>query len=264
MAETILQKITNSIFRPKFRRFENKIGYKLYFRNIPERFVKGLVEWDITDTFKKFGLDIEEGMDYWTLGHIINGISSRFDRNAPEYQSWLGGYIVKLVSKQTWIEEDHFKLAIADQNSWLHTYGDPKPMTSTEGWRFNKIGPINAGQYSGILYEFGCTTHSDVGNGKRPSKFHMETDIMADLFNLTNPKLEIKGPMLRPMALDSNYEILKLRGYIAIFNLEENVKVVLYGNGAIVPKESGDVDTFEIIKNDLLKAMQSCEIVKAP
>lgn len=258
MTQTILQKIVNYIFKPKFHKFEDKIGYKLSFHNIPKSFIDGLVEWDMTSTFKKFGLNVLEGADYWTIGHIIDGISSRFDRNAPEYQSWLGGYIVKLVSNQTWTKEDHFKLAIADQNSWLHTYGDPNPMTSTEGWKFNEVSPINAGQYLGILYEFGCTTHSDVGNGHKPKKFLIETDVMADLLNLSNPKLNIKGKMLRPRVSEKNYEILKLRGYIGIFDVEEKVKVVLYGNGAIVD----ETDTFEIIKDDLLKAIHSCEIIR--
>lgn len=258
MAETILQRIANSFFGSKFRKFENKLGYKIYFRNIPERFVNGLVEWDMTETFKKFGLNILEGADYWTLGHIVDGVSSRFNRNAPEYQSWLGGYIAKLPSKEIWVLEDHFKLAIADQNSWLHTYGDPNPMTSTDGWKLKEIGSINAGHHSGVLYEFGCTTHSDVGNGHKPRKFLIETDVIADLFNFSNPKLNMKGKMFRPSTSDISYEILKLKGYIAIFDVEDNVKVVLYGNGAIVE----EVDTFEIIKDDLLKAMQSCEIIK--
>jgi hypothetical protein len=258
MTETILQKLTQFIFRPKFYKLENKIGYKICFQNIPKRFINGLVEWDITDTFKKFGINVEEGTDYWTIGRIIGGTSSRFNRNVPEYQSWLGGYIVKLPTKQSWIMKDHFKLAIADQNSWLHTYGDPNPVTSIEGYEFKEISPINAGQYSGILYEFGCTTHSDVGNGKKPLKFKVETDIMANLFNLSNPELKMKGEMLRLKVSDSSYETLELRGYIAIFDVEEKVKVVLYGNGALVD----GMDTFEIIKDDLLKAMKSCKIVR--
>jgi hypothetical protein len=262
MSKTILQKLTKYVFKPKLQKSENTIGYKLYFRNIPERFVNGLVEWDLTETFKKFGLNVEEGLDYWTLGHIVNGISSRFDRNMSEYQSWLGGYIIKLPFKQSWTVEDHFKLAIADQNNWLHTYGDVSPMTTIEGYKFKKLGAITSGQNSGILYQGECVTHSDVGRGKKSIKFDFETDVMADLFNLSNPELKIEGKMLRSQASDQSYEILKLRGYIAIFNVEENIKVVLYGNGAIVSQKDGDIDTFEIIKGDILKAMQSCEIVK--
>src|SRR3989338_4280977 len=177
----LLQKIANSIFRPKFKKFENKLGWKLRFRNIPERFVNGLVEWDLTETFNKFGLNVAEGADYWTLGHIVNGVSSRFLRATPEYQAWLGGYIVKLTSEADWTVEHHFQLAIADQDSWLHTYGDPHPFTTTEDCEFKELGSIQATTHSGILYEGECLTHSDVGEGKKPVKFRLETDVMADL-----------------------------------------------------------------------------------
>lgn len=251
-------KLVNFILAKKLHKFENKIGYTLHFKNIPDRFINGIVEWDMTNAFKKFGINIEEGSDYWTMGNIVKGISSRFDRNAPEYQSWLGGYLVKLTTKQEWTVQDHFKLAIADQNSWLHTYGDPNPMTTIEGCEFTKVGVINAGSYSGTLYEGGCITHSDVGSGSRSLKLNLESDVIADLFNLSNPKLNIKGSMLRPPLLNTGNETLKLHGYIGIFDVEENIKVVLYGNGAVVDQ----TDTFDIIKYDLLKAMQSCEIVK--
>jgi len=255
-----MPKILNLVLDSKLKKSENKIGYKLHFKNIPERFLNGLVEWDLTETFKNFGINVEEGVDYWTLGHVVGGVSSRFDPKAAEYQSWLGGYIVKLPSKQNWTAKDHFKLAIADQNSWLNIYGDPNPTTSTEGYELKEIYPINSGKYSGTLFEFGCTTHSDVGEGNKGAKFDIETDVMADLFNLSNPKLKIEGKMLRPKASNQSYETIKLHGYIAIFDVEENVKVVLYGNGAVV----GENDTFKIIKDDLLAAMKSCEIIKLP
>jgi hypothetical protein len=260
MTKTLLQKSAELFFPWKFRRFENKIGYKLSFRNIPERFIDGLVEWDMTDTFKKAGLDIEEGANYWTMGHIVDGVSSRFDRTTPEYQSWLGGYIVKLPNRQTWTVEDHFKLAIADQNSWLHSYGDPNPLTSIKGQKLTEVDSISAGQYSGTLYEFGCVTHSDVGNSPRPLRFRLECDVIADLFNLSNSKLNIQGSMMRPKSPVFPYEVLNLYGYIAIFDVEKNVKVVLYGNG--IKDEQKNIDTFTILKDDLLKAMRSCEIIK--
>jgi hypothetical protein len=253
----LVQKITQLVLKPKLHKSENKIGYKLFFHNIPERFVNGMVEWDLTETFHKFGINVIDGADYWTLGHIVDGMSSRFDRNAPEYQAWLGGYVVRLSPGQNWTKEEHFKLAMADQNSWLHTYGDPNPMTLIEGFEFKKLQLIEAGAHQGTLYEFGCITHSDVGNGNKPKKFKIETDIFTDLFNLSNPTLQTKGTMFRPKE-SGNYETLTLRGYIAIFDVDENVKVVLYGNGAIVDGK----DTFEIIKNDLLIAMESCEIRK--
>jgi hypothetical protein len=263
MIEKILQKFAQFIFIPKVQRAEKEIGHKLIFRHIPEDFINGWVAWDETDTWQKFGIDLEVGVNYWTMGKIIGGASSRFDRNDPEYQSWLGGYLVKLVSKQDWSVQDHFKLAIADQNSWLRSYGDPKPKTSIEGWKFVPVDVIQSGKYSGTLYEAGCTTDSDVGEGYKKIRPRLESLVIAALFNFSNPSLHLKGRMIRPIRSINPYEVLKLRGYLAIFDVEERVKVVLYGVGAIIPKKEGDVDEFLALKNDLLKAMRSCEIVRA-
>jgi hypothetical protein len=263
MIENIVQKLAQLIFLPKLRKVEHEIGYKLVFRDIPPRYINGWVSWDMTKTFKKFGLAIEAGANYWTMGKIVRGDSSRYDQNAPEYQSWLGGYAVKLVPGQMWGVDDHFKLAIADQNSWLRTYGDPNPMTNIAGWKFTPVDAIQRGEYSGTLFDWGCTTDSDVGNRDNNVKLYFESIVMAALFNLSNPNLHLEAKELRPNTSRKTYKTLRLHGYIAIFDVAENVKVVLYGNGAIVAKKDGATDTFIALKNDLLTAMQSCEIVKA-
>src|SRR5690606_23399521 len=113
------------------------------------------------------------------------------------------------------------------------------------------------GPHSGTLYEFGCTTHSDVGNGDKTIKMYIASIFMTALFNFCNPDLRLKASAFRPKASENPYETLKLPGYIAIFDVEKNVKVVLYANGAIVNKNDGDTDTFLVLKNDLRKALQS-------
>jgi hypothetical protein len=262
MMKNMLDKLIQFIFIPKLRKTEKQIGYKLVLSDIPSRYINGWVSWDMTRTWKKFGLNIKAGANYWTIGKIVNGTSSRFLSDCPEYQSWLGGYTVKLQSDVPWSVEDHFKLAIADQNSWLKTYGDPKPLTTIEGSKFMPIETIHIGQYSGTLYEGGCVTHSDVGSGYKIIKLWFASIVMAKLFNLSNPNLNLKSSVLRPKDPGKFYETMELRGYIAIFDVEEKVKVVLYGNGAVVPKSAEDIDTFTILKNDLLKGIQSCDIEK--
>ncbi len=68
--------------------------------------------------------------------------------------------------------------------------------------------------------------------------------------------------MLRPLRSINAYESLELDGYVAIFDLPEGVKIVLYGNGAIVNPKNSTTDTFTALKQDLLKAIRTCEIVR--
>lgn len=262
MIETVLEKLARFVqylYIPKFRKLERKIGYKLIFRDIPSDYINGWMSCDMTQTWQNFGLDVVAGANYWTVGKIIDGESSRFDPNSLEYQSWMGGYTVKLVPKVIWTPEDHFKLAIADQNSWLKHYGDPRPLTSTRGWSFTEAGKIQIGPYSGQLYEFGCTTHDDIGRGYRAMKLRLASLWMAASFNLSNPNLKLMGYEFMPRKSDNLYRKLKLIGYMAIFEITENVKVVLYANGFI--DEEKHVDTFTVLKDDLLNAMRSCEIL---
>lgn len=150
--------------------------------------------------------------------------------------------------------EDHFKLAIADQNSWLEWYGDPNPFTSTEGFTPIETGKIQLGKYSGTLYEFETKTHSDVGLFHKTSKLIFATHTMAGLFNLSNPSLGLTYDALIPKPSSNPYETIDLKGFIAIFNIKPNVKTILYANGTS--------DTFEVLREDLLNAIKSCEIVE--
>ena len=263
MIETILEKLARLlqlIWLPRFRKVEHEIGYKLIFQNIPSEYINGWMACEMTKTWKRFGLDVEKGANYFTMGSVHNGESCRFDPNSIEYQSWLGGYTIKLAHKAIWTLEDHFKLAIADQNSWLKHYGDPRPVTSIKGWNFIALGNIQVGQRSGQLYEFGCTTDDDVGSGYNTMRLRLISAWIAASFNLSNPVLKLKGYEFRPRMSDKVYGRLKLVGYIAIFDITTRVKVVLYGNGFI--DETKHANTFAILKDNLLNAMKFCEIVE--
>jgi hypothetical protein len=268
MLRTLFSTIASCTYFQKIKKLERSIGYKLIFQNIPATYINGVMSCDMTKTWKEFGLDIERGANYFTMGAVVDGTSSRFRRDAAQYQSWLGGYVVKLATKKAWSFQDHFDLAVADQKSWLARYGDPSPLCTTENAELHSMGKIMIGGYAGYLYEFGCVTHSDVGGGHGTLPLRLAATGMAAMFNLSSPALNIKGTALRPAAAGNRYETITLKGYIAVVNVEDGVNVVLYGNGAIIPDgdlktdKSPALDTFEILKGDLLTAMKSCEIVK--
>jgi len=258
----MLQKLIQKYYSYGFKRTEKITGVSIKFHHIPHRFINGWVTRDMTPTWKKFGLDIVSGANYFTMGHMVGGDSSRFNPESPEYQAWLGAYAVRLAHPQKWNIRDHFNLAVADQNSWLGLYGDKHPLTTTKGWEPEHFGKINLGRWIGDLYEFGCTTHSDVGPSTHSSiKVFFASLIMVSLYKLSNPKLKIPIKALQPLARNPKFEKLRLKGYIAVFDIKENVKVVFYGNGAIVHDAHGTTDTFEILKSDLLSAIESAEIV---
>jgi hypothetical protein len=143
----IYQKLIQYIYPPKLKKLEKEIGCKLVFQTIPDQYINAIMSCEMTKTWKSFGLEIEKGLNYFTMGKVVERISSRFDRNAMEYQSWLGGYIIKITSEKQWSVEDYFQLAIADQNSWLRWYGDPKPSTTIDGFKPIEIVKIQAGKY---------------------------------------------------------------------------------------------------------------------
>ncbi len=252
------------VYSRSLEKLEKSIGCKLVFHTIPDRYINGIVAGAMTGTWRKFGLDVEAGANHWTVGRVASGISTRYDRNAPEYQSWLGGYTVRLGSERMFSFQDHFRLAIADQNGWLRRYGDPKPLTSIDGWNPIEVGKIKSGNYEGTLYEFGCTTHSDVGRYNDTLKLRLAAKIIAQLFKVSNPKLILRGSdfLPRPSLSGDSYEIIDLKGFIAIFDIKPKVKVVLYANGALVASGSSKHDTFETLREDLLRALRACEIIE--
>lgn len=217
---------------------------------------------EMTKTWKRAGLDIVKGQNHFTIGKPIGGVSTRFDRATPEYQSWLGGYTLKLACDQHWTVEDYCKLAIADQNSWLRWYGDPTPFTTIEGWKYNEIGKLQVGEYCGTLYEGGFTTHSDIGPNQNTIRFWLAAHSMAALYNLANPNLALDAAAFVPIGSGYPYERIGGRVYLGIFDVEPNIKILLYGNGLNVRSQFSNVDTFELLKDDFIKAMSSCEIIK--
>lgn len=263
MPKTFEKFIANLILLNKLRKAEREIGYKLVFKSIPDIWIDGIMRCDMTRTWKKFGLKISRGANYFTIGKIKEDVSTRFDLAEPQYQSWLGGYTIKLKQGRGWTLQDHLNLAVADQKSWLKRYGDPHPFCDFKEENCQFINDsIKLGNYSGTLYEGICTTHSDVGDGFANMWLKLSAIGMATVFNVLNPALNLIGKDLRPQSKGKSYEILKLKSYVAIFDIEKkDVKVVLYGNG-IVENGGVKINTFEIIKNEILRAMNSCEVVK--
>jgi hypothetical protein len=203
------------------------------------------------------------GVNYFTVGEVVDGVSSRFIRASKQYQSWLGGYLVHFINKQHFDLQDHFNLAIADQTNWLGSFGDPKPYFEMPAGKSLPPQPFSIGQYQGQLYEFnGGPSHSDVGHrNNRPfSRFRMA--IMAQMFDLSNSNLRLTSRNFTPPVTTDDYEMLTLKGYVAVMPIEPAIYLILYGNGSVTRTYVGDHDYFQELRFDILTAFRSVQIEK--
>ena len=250
----IYQRLAQWIYLPRLRTLEKEIGCRLVFHDIPDRYINAIMRYEMTAIWKRAGLDVVKGQNHWTVGTIVDGSSSRFDPNAAEYQSWLGGYTVRLSSEKMRSVGDYFELAIADQNAWLKYYGDPQPSTTIVGSELTELRRLQLGQYSGIVYEFRCTTHSDMGSRRKTMTHRYASSGMAALSNLANPHLALAADVFIPRAIANPYHPLDVSGFFAIFDVKPRVRVMLYATGV--------TDRFAVLKADFLSAMKSCEIIE--
>lgn len=246
------------------RRLEKKMGYRLTFANIPETWINGWMTFNMEKSWAKHGIQAQ-GINYFTVGAIIDGVSYRYLRDKKQYQSWLGAYLVKFKEKKDFTLQDHFNLAVADQKNWLKDFGDPNPYYKMPAENAAEPESINISGNSGKLYWFtGGPSHSDVGSRSKNLRNRITTALMSSMFNNSNPSLKLDGSHFLPVNIETEYETVLLKGYIAILELEKDTKIVFYGNGAsLLDKEGKEIkDYTSALKQDILTAFRSVKIEK--
>lgn len=107
-------------------RRERQMGYSLSIPGLSPHWINALMIFDMSHVWKRFGLHAV-GVNYFTIGAVANGLSTRFDARSPYYQAWLGGYIVRFSKPREWTLNDYFELGVADQKNWMHLYGERTP-----------------------------------------------------------------------------------------------------------------------------------------
>lgn len=257
-----LAKIVGALHLRRIRKLERKIGYRIDFSVIPDTWINGLVRRNIGPSWKKHGINAL-GINHWTIGSINNGVSSRYNRDAKQYQSWLGAYLVKFKEDRIFTVQDHFNLAIADQKNWLKVFGDPNPYINMDAANISSTRKIKIGNYTGDLYDFsGGKSHSDIGSHSNNPISRKVMLFSSILFNRSNYSLDISQKDLLPSAINSNYEDILLKGYIVAIPLDSKTYVILYGNGtAIVDKKQQEIkDYTPDLKSDILHAFDSVRI----
>lgn len=93
-----------------------QLSLKLNFPKLSGSWIQGIMMSDMDPVWKRFSVPAH-GINFFTIGKVENGISTRFISSSPYFQSWLGGYIAQFTDKRDWTIQDHFRLAEADQKN---------------------------------------------------------------------------------------------------------------------------------------------------
>lgn len=243
---------------------EKRLKHKLSLINVNANWIPAFVVFEMDKIWKEMGLDAI-GTNYFTIGSVNDGLSTRYKKDSPYFQSWLGGYIVRFSKKREWTVNDHFQLGVADQVNWLKTFGIIKPEVRIDNKSVKNLGEISISGYEGILYQGNILSNIDLGSKQIPPVYRLFLEGMVYYFNQSNQHLQLKYenvvPKWRENVMLEPYQKVILKGYIAILNLPENTKAVLYVNGTEFEDLKGTkYHYFEKAKEALLNSLKQIEI----
>ena len=181
---------------------------------------------DLTFTWRAYGLPVR-GLNYYTVGAIQDGVTTRYKEDSDLYQSWLGGYVFQSKKPITWHAKRYVKLAEADQKGWLERFGAPDP--KMDFGTITEIEKLEVGGFPARLFSWNGVSKSDVGTSSHSIVTKVMMDGMAVMMNAMTPGLHVKGENFIPSAAKRTpYEELMLSGYTIIVNINSHTKAVLY------------------------------------
>lgn len=224
------------------KKIERQLGYALELNQDSSKWIDGTMIFDMTPVWGKYGIEAT-GVNYFTIGKVSKGISSRFDSNSPYYQTWLGGYIVRFPKSRKWSIDDHFHLGEADQKNWLSIYGIKKPIADIDFDRIINHGSFGIENYKGTLYQGGGKSNTDVGN--KINRLYLSALWAGGsyFFKGSNPELEIAYSSFIPDWKNekrlSPYQVIHLEGYVVIIEIDSRIKAILYANGCSFTDKKG-------------------------
>ena len=121
--------------------------------------------------------------------------------------------------------------------------------------------------YKGTLYQGGGDSNTDVGNGMNKLYLSMLWAGGAYFFNQSNPKLDLTHnnfiPDWKKEKRLSSYQVIHLEGYVAIIEIDDKTKAILYANGCSFTDKFGKkTDTFKKLQAELKDGLKQFRIEK--
>ncbi len=205
---------------------QKKVGYALEFHDLPEGWLKGYALVDLSFTWRAYGLPVK-GLNYFTVGALKDGVTSRYSPDSDLYQAWLGGYVFQSKKPLTWHNARYVRLAEADQKGWLKRFGADDPMMDFA--KPKKIKDMEVSGKPAVMFSWAGVTRSDVGASSQSLLTRVMMDGMAEMMNSLTPGLSVKGKnFIPPRPQRTPNEELLISGYTIIIHIDSRTKAVLY------------------------------------
>jgi len=248
------------------KKVEHRLGYKLELNQDGNKWIDGTMIFNMTPVWRRYEIEAT-GVNYYTIGSVVNGVSTRFDSNSPYYQAWLGGYLVNFPTPKGWTIEEHYQLGEADQKTWLKLYGVKNPVIKPDFKRITNLGKLSVSGYKGVLYQVYLGSNTDVGD--KANRLYL-TALWAGgvyFFKKSNPHLQLNYSNFIPKWNREQrlnpYQIITLEGYVAIFEIDDKTKAILYANGCSFTDKLGKkTDTFKQLQTEFKDSLKEFRIEK--
>lgn len=226
MIQTVTRIVADYVLKNELSH-QKRVGYRLAFVDLPDDWVQGYAMVDMTLTWHSYGLPIR-GLNYFTVGSIEHGKTTRFNPHSDLYQAWLGGYIFESKKPLHWQSDGYLRLAEADQKGWLRRFGAVSP--AMDFGKLTKLNDFVIDDHPATLYSWSGVTRSDVGASSHGIIMRVMMDGMADMMNTLTPGLKVKGKNFVPRRSYRRqpFEELLISGYMVLVNISSTTKAVLY------------------------------------
>ena len=238
--------------------FENEksMGATVLFSKIKKGWIKYPLKGPM-DNIWKYRIK-RKGMNYFIMGapkSIFSSYVERFNPKSKFYQAWFGCYtVLDEKGKAPYgfkndnpVWKDFIKLAVEDQNAWLYTYGLKSPNTKiTEQIKETKI-----------IYFNGHKAFLSFWEGESRSDLNERGSTSSDL----NSLLGIPPKKHWNKIVKAHHKLMLKGFFIAWRESPCPATFCCYGCGVKFRTIDGKIiDTFEIIKKDLLEMAKGIKI----
>ena len=234
---------------------EKVAGIRPYFKYLPDTWTP-IIKKNMNSIWKSIGV---KGMSYFSFGGpgYFSNYSSRSDIHSPNYQAWIGAYVIPgdstlfrpktdtTIDNSTIFLNTFVQLGQLDQKAWLNEFSVPIP--------------------NATILNTQIVDSLQIGNNRVPlysMKFKSKSDITSKTSEMSN-FIGVPDQSEWSKQVDEFHDVT-FHCFVAFYYSKENSCIIMiYGAASeFLLKDGTIVDNSKKINTDLLKSIKSFHLIK--